>query len=231
MNEEQEIIVVEAWHARFWGRYRSYFSRKEFNRAVILSAAAFIAGIIANGYAVTYATERASNPVTDIILSNTPVFDVDALAVYGMVAFIIFVVVLCLQQPRRIPFMLYSVGLFFAVRAIFISLTHLGPFPIHTAIQFTGNISIFLSQVLIGGDDLFFSAHTGFPFLMALLFWNQKALRYFFIACSVFFGIVMLLGHLHYSIDVLSAFFITYGTYKIALWLFPREQALFLAGE
>ena len=46
-------------------------------------------------------------------------------------------------------------------------------------------------------------------------------LRYLFLAWSVFFGIVVLLGHLHYTIDVLSAFFITYGIVDIAKWLFP----------
>ena len=66
---------------------------------------------------------------------------------------------------------------------------------------------------------------------MALLFWPNKLLRYFFLACSVFFAIAVLLGHVHYTIDVASAFFITYGVYKIACYLFPRDYALFLLEE
>ena len=71
-------------------------------------------------------------------------------------------------------------------------------------------------------NDLFFSGHTGAPFLMALVFWPHKRLRYIFLAWSGFFAVVVLLGHIHYTIDVLSAFFITYGIYHIALHFFPK---------
>jgi hypothetical protein len=37
----------------------------------------------------------------------------------------------------------------------------------------------------------------------------------------------VLLGHLHYTIDVAAAYFITYGIYDIALYWLPREKALF----
>jgi len=42
---------------------------------------------------------------------------------------------------------------------------------------------------------------------------------------------VVLLGHLHYTIDVFSAFFITYGIVEIAKWLWPKEWELFLLEE
>jgi len=45
---------------------------------------------------------------------------------------------------------------------------------------------------------------------MALLFWKNKIMRYIFIFGALSFGVIVLLGHLHYSIDVLAAFFITY---------------------
>jgi hypothetical protein len=48
------------------------------------------------------------------------------------------------------------------------------------------------------GGDLFFSGHTGLPFLMALLFWENLRLRVLFIASSVFFGIIVLMGHILY---------------------------------
>jgi hypothetical protein len=80
---------------------------------------------------------------------------------------------------------------------------------------------------LFFGADLFFSAHTGMPFLGALAFWKEKEIRYFSLFGSLFFAVVVLLGHLHYSIDVASAFFITYGIFHIAQYFFPKDWKLF----
>lgn len=208
-------------------RYRVYCRESTFWSLSALSLATFFLSLVVNNYAITYATDRASNPVTDLILSNIPVFDVDAFFVYGAVLLIAFIAAVILAHPKRIPFTLYALALFYFTRAAFISLTHLGPFPIHTPINFSSDLGIFLSKIFFGGDDLFFSAHTGAPFLMALLFWKERWLRYMFLAWSVFFAVVVLLGHIHYSIDVASAFFITYGVYHLALWLVPKAEALF----
>ncbi len=41
----------------------------------------------------------------------------------------------------------------------------------------------------------------------------------------------MLLGHYHYSIDVLAALFITHGIFQIACWAFKADFALFRSSE
>ena len=103
-------------------------------------------------------------------------------------------------------------------------LTHLAP-PLHaTALP----VSNFVERLVSGsGDDLFFSGHTGFPFLMSLLFWKEKPLRFIFLALTLLFGGAALLGHLHYSIDVFSALFITYGIFNISRWLFKKDYRFF----
>ena len=179
------------------------------------------ASLVVNYYAGQYATLKESGPVTDLILSNIRVYDVDGIFVYGSIALWIFVGLLCLLKPNRIPFLLKSIALFILIRSIFVILTHVGPFPTQMPVE-----SDVLAKFTFGGD-LFFSGHTGLPFLMALLFWREHLLRYFFIFASVGFGIVVLLAHLHYSIDVLSAFFITYGIYEMAKIFFTHDFLLF----
>lgn len=217
-------------HRALIHRYRAYGSLQSFRISAVSSIILFAAGVYLNYLASDYATAQASNSVTDIILSNTPALDVDALFVYGAVALIGFITLLCLWHPKRIPFTLYSLGAFFIIRAGFISLTHIAPFPVHTPIQFTSDIGIFFSKLFFG-DDLFFSGHTGVPFLMALLYWRDRVLRSLFLAWSIVLALVVLLGHIHYSIDVVSAYFITYTIYAIASWLFPKDHELFLHEE
>ncbi len=65
---------------------------------------------------------------------------------------------------------------------------------------------------------------------MALIYWDSPRLRNLFIATSIIFGIVVLLSHLHYTIDVASAFFITYGIYRIAIKLFARDYHILKNG-
>lgn len=213
-------------HRELLRRYRYYAARQEFRLSVLFSLLTFAASLVASFYAVGYATESASNPVTDIILSNTPVFDVDGLFVYGTFLFVGFGTVLLVAHPKRIPFTLHALALFYFLRAGFISLTHLGPFPIHT--ENTFDFGMIAGRIFSGGD-LFFSGHVGLSFLLALIFWREKNTRNTFLAASLFFSVIVLLGHLHYSIDVVSAYFITYTIFCIALRLFPKDRTLFFS--
>lgn len=210
---------------RDWAlKTKIHLKNKDFLFSFLTSILFLIISFGANFAAGTYATKVASNPVTDIVLSNIPVYNVYYLFTYGIIVVWLFFAFVCFKHPRRIPFALKSIALFLIVRSIFVSLTHIGPFPGQMVID--GN---FNSMINFSGD-LFFSGHTGLPFLMALVFWQYKNLRYFFIACSIFFGIVVLLGHVHYSIDVLGAFFITYTIFHIAEIIFKKDRSLFYSG-
>jgi hypothetical protein len=78
---------------------------------------------------------------------------------------------------------------------------------------------------------MFFSGHTGMPFLLALIFWDNKPLRYILFSASLIFGVSMILGHLHYSIDVAAAFFISHSIYRIGRRLFSADYKLFHKSE
>jgi len=206
---------------------KSVFRSRKYVLSVALGAALLLLSLVINSYAVLYATQKASNPVSDIILDNIPVFNVDGIFVYGPILMWLFVTLVCVRRPQRIPLVLKSVAFFVIIRSVFISLTHIGPYQTRMVMDSPA----FLYKEFTAGGDLFFSAHTGLPFLMAMVFYSSKFYRWFFIIMSVFFGCIVLMGHVHYSIDVLSSFFITYTIYTIVIKLFPYDYKLFEKGS
>ena len=218
-------------------KYRDFWQDRQARRRMFISLALLFGALIINHFAALYAFERASNPVSDIILSNFPALDVDWVFVWGPIIFWLIITIRLLKEPKQIAFTIKSVALFVVIRSIFISLTHIGPFPDHTTLDtfgasllsggVNGHSPFFF--VFSSGADLFFSAHTGLPFLLALIFWPYREFKTFCLASSGFFGVVVLLGHLHYSIDVASAFFITYTIHHLATRFFKEDLQDFAA--
>ncbi len=204
-------------------RYSMLKQEKGFYWRLLVGFVFFAASVYFSSVASIYTYNHASGAVNDIILDNIPVLNVEWLFISAYPVFTLLLLILALYKPKRFPYLLKSIALFIFVRSFFVILTHLSA-PL-------GQISMHKDNLLLkltSGDDLFFSGHTGFPFLMALVFWDYVYLRIFFLATSIIFGAGVLLGHLHYSIDVFSAFFITYGIYILSLKFFKKDHNSFL---
>lgn len=211
---------VACAHGDFWGD-------KTIRRDVAVSVFLLISSIILTFAARAYANDYTGYIVPDILLDNLPVVNVSILFFQGALLFVFFVVCFVLYQPRFIPFTLAASALFFFVRAFFMVMTHLSPpsTEYYSYVTHEHHIREVLFTVS-SGSDLFFSGHAGFPFLLALIFWKWKNARYIFLASSLLGGAIVILGHLHYTIDVFSAFFISFGVYALAKHFFKKEYQL-----
>ncbi len=208
---------------------RYYFTNKKFLITLLAGLLLFSLSLVINFYANAYTTRSISGFVGDIILSNTRVYDVDGIFIYGVVLLIAIVAYLSIHRPQRLPFIFKSYALFVIIRAVFITLTHVSPYPIHAEIS-----SVFwqakIFRGIFTGAGLFFSGHTGAPFLFAIMFWNDKFWRYVFLVFSFVLAAAVLLGHLHYSIDVFGAYFITYAIFHMSEKFFKKDWLLFQHG-
>ena len=66
--------------------------------------------------------------------------------------------------------------------------------------------------------DLFFSGHTATLFLLFLIS-DSKILRRIFLTFTIMVAVSLLLQHVHYSVDVFSAPFFAYASYRIVIIL------------
>jgi len=210
----------------FVSLYRTFFADK---KIVIYTIVAFLflaISVFINFYAGRYANVSQSNYVTDIILSNIRVFDVDMMFVYATFLSFIAIILYCLKNPFQISYIVKSIALFITIRCLFIILTHIWAYPTSIPLDQTITFYTTFSHFSFTGD-LFFSGHTWLPFLLALIAWKNKILRYILLAVTLFFATIVLLGHMHYSIDVASAFFISYGIYHLTIYFFPKDKKYF----
>ncbi len=204
-------------------RYKQIATR-EYLRSVFFGLLLLVLALSLQAYALSYAARVPSTFVHDLVLDNIPIVNLNPIIVEGALGAIAGSVILLLIKPQYLPFALKAAAIFIATRGVFNSLTHLGIYP--------GQVNPgngFLDRIYTDFDlegGFFFSGHTGLTFLMGLVFWREKIWRYAYFILAVVFGIAVLFAHVHYSIDVLAAPYITYGVFRMSQYFFPEDFAL-----
>lgn len=155
----------------------------------------------------------------DIFLDHLPVLKLKDFLVWGVELLLIVLVPILLLYPEYIPFSLKSVGLLYLVRSFFVILTPLGNRPDRIVETTQG----FFYNLAYASNDFFFSGHVSFPFMLALVFWKIKPIRYGMLLISLAFAVAVLLAHTHYSIDVFSVPLIVPTIFGVSRYLFVRD--------
>ncbi len=200
------------------------FFTKERIRSLFVGIFLLALALIVQGYAAAYSTANNGRFVGDLLLDHLPTVDLNLIIIEGAFFMILMTLCILLLQPKRLTFAIKAVAVFVAVRSVCVAVTHLGLYP-HQILPGNGFIDqVYLALNLQAGS--FFSAHTGLPYLMALIFWDDKPWRYIYLAVSALFGVSVLFAHIHYSIDVFAAPVMTYAIFKMAEYLFAEDYKL-----
>lgn len=207
--------------------HRGGFWSKERKKSLYLGILLLLLSLVIQVGLGRYSARSASsaNFAGDIFLDNLPVLDLRFVIIeFAIILWTAAWLMFCFR-PRYLLFGIKAVALFVIFRSFFISLTHIGIYPQQIELDGGGAISGLYNLFTFQGN-YFFSGHAGFPFLMALVFWEERIIRRVFLLATFLFGASALLAHVHYSIDVFAAPFITYGIFKIAARLFPGDYVL-----
>ncbi len=124
-------------------------------------------------------------------------------------------------HPARMLVALQSYALLAALRLITIYFLPLNA-PIHIIplrdpfIEFFGGGTTLLR-------DLFFSGHTSTMFLFFLTA-KSKKMKILFLICTILIAFLVLVQHVHYTIDVLAAPFFAYTSYRISRLINKKKK-------
>ncbi|MBI5623411.1 MAG: phosphatase PAP2 family protein [Elusimicrobia bacterium] len=130
--------------------------------------------------------------------------------------------------PRRIPFLMFLLGVYIFIRTLFVFLSPIGA----PADMMDMRKLDFLFSRIMGtwtfNNEFVFSGHTGIPFLF-YLFFETRGLKALCLAGSLTMGVCVLLSRNHYTVDVLGAYLVSYSIFKLSETLFYRYiRPLFL---
>ena len=156
--------------------------------------------------------KREGMVLQDFVLDAIPAIDVSIPTFVVIWSVVLLVFYRIYQNPRLFLVIAYGFILMCILRVLTISLLPLNP-PV-------GIIALKdpIANIAYGGNDifitkdLFYSGHTGNMFLFFLCL-QRKWDKIIALAASFIVGILVLVQHIHYSIDVFAAFIFTYFIY------------------
>jgi hypothetical protein len=161
---------------------------------------------------------RSGVVLNDWLLQSLPSMDF-SVAIFILVwATSLLILARCIQQPAIFLMTLYFLIIITLFRIITISIIPLDPpngliilkDPI-TSLSYGGS-SVFITK------DLFFSGHTANLFMFYLCL-QKKIDKLFALSTTLLVGLLVLVQHIHYSIDVIGAIVFTYLLVKYSKYL------------
>jgi len=191
--------------------------------------------------AAVWAERRpAPGALPDLVLGALPYVGWVASANYllWLAVYLPLAAALLLAEPGRWVRYMVTGGLVSLARGATIALTGLGPpDPAHAGAGLAGRSAreAFLELLSPWGvfargsaqayltKDLFFSGHTATTFLLLLYLWPHRRLRWIALAAHALVVASVLLSRLHYTIDVVGAWAVTFAIYALREWI-PRAH-------
>ena len=196
----ETISWSEAWQLKS-------FRNKTF---VALALIAIILLLLPSFFA--FIEKREGMVLQDFVLERLPASDVSIPTFIIIWSVVLLVFYRIYQNPSIFLVVAYGFILMCIARVLTISLLPLNPPPgLITLKDPIANIAYGGKGIFIT-KDLFYSGHTGNMFLFFLCL-QAKWDKIIALAASFMVGILVLIQHIHYSVDVIAAFIFTYFLY------------------
>jgi hypothetical protein len=198
-----------------YDRWSKALGSAVFRKQAIVYLLIFIAILIAFPHFFAFIESRQGWQLSDPLLGMIPAKDLSIFIFSTLWLMSLFLIVRMIQQPSLALLAIVAIDLIFLTRMVTIILFPLEPPPGLIALEdpisnfFYGKAHGFITR------DLFFSGHTSSMIMIGLLLPGKWEKRLAF-AAAIAVGCLVLVQHIHYSIDVLGAWVFTWFLYKLA---------------
>jgi hypothetical protein len=205
---------VTAIHPDELTTWTAFWKNKKFRLLFILSliGLALCAGIAPGLF--TYIQERNGKILGDILLNAIPAYDLSQWIFSVLYIFILLGIGYLLTLPHQL---LLGLQVFFWVTVF--RFTCLFLIPLNAPNGLVALNDPFLTHLFYRGtaitNDLFFSGHTSIACVFVFII-RQPMLRSFAIAVTISIGVMLLVQHIHYTIDVLASPVFTWLAFKLS---------------
>jgi PAP2 superfamily C-terminal len=181
----------------------------------------FIGILIALPFFFNTIEERNGLFISDIFLKWIPPRNVSVAVFFLIWSCCLILIIRIYRDPMMLLVMLWAYNGVTLVRMACIVLISLNP-PVGLIPLMDPITNQFYGQRYIT-HDLFFSGHTTTVFLIFLCLKNKYD-RIYALLASILLGFLLLVQHVHYTIDVLGAPLFTYAVYRLTLIFTKREK-------
>lgn len=183
-----------------------------FKQYVLIGLALLIILLIAFPYFFNFIEGRAGRSINDVVLNSIPATNVSNWVFTIIWSMALLTIVRCVQEPNI--FLLFLWGFIMLSLSRMISIIVLPLNPPNELIELIDPISNSFYGSKFITKDLFYSGHTATQFLMFLCLQKRGDKLVTFIS-TIAIGVLVLVQHVHYTIDVVAAPFFTYLVFII----------------
>ena len=152
----------------------------------------------------------------DRILAHLPSYDL-SVPIFALIwSMALLMMWRALYNPRVCITYIWTLNFVWIARFVTISLIKLNP-PIGLVPLIDPSTSVFYGHTFIT-KDLFFSGHTA-TMVLIYLHLQKRTDKLVALICAMVLVVLLLIQHIHYTIDVVAAPFFVYGCWRLTKWL------------
>ncbi len=193
--------------------WQLYFARPNKRTVFFLTLAILTVTLISFVYFLTYNEGRVGYIFDDPILNSFKPIAVSEITFFVTYFFAVYGIIISFREPPIFISLLqaYTILTFLRMLSLYF-------FPLEAPTTIIPLKDSFLQSTFYSGrenlKDLFFSGHTATIFLFAFAFRKKGTKRFFFIGAYLV-GILVVMQHVHFSIDVIAAPLFAYCAIQI----------------